>query len=808
MQTGQGDDDGDGLTNQQEADLGTDPRNHDTDGDGTEDGADSTPTGAPADPTPEGEVLAGTVFKKGDFLGPRKVRLGFNHYDSTIGSRGFMLPVPTLASKLKINVKGPPGSRVTGSVTAVYGRFSNDTAHNLLVTALGPVAFPNPYEPGHSAAPGLGMPMPYNAYFHFSTPSNSNYEVSDKRFKARFGQTNRIAPNHIQLVDGQSWNDLVLKQKSPPLDRQLGEVVISGLVIKFSAEPEDTRELSGQGIQVEISVEGTPGVIGRGTVWADRHGLYDALPEVPEVQQLIHSSSLQGPSVHMLDGELQHDLFLFQGNGPGIPVNMRLEYHSYFSGYWRAVASREKKDRDELIYAPFGHGWCGPYTLRLLRETWEEWKVSLNPTFGKVKENGNLAFQSAHGRKYALVRPNGWFPGGPDDYKFREEGIDVISPTFGVRFSDLRLTEVSGGYLLGSSRSRVQAKFDKTGRLRQLKRRDHARPLNFDHSQTNKVVITDSQLRKTTWHLDSKGLVTQIDDPDGRKWTLNYHHLGSSLKSVSHESGISYRFGYDHNHQLSDFRGPDNRLTTIKYRTAAADSTPNDRRLPALTVNEITEGTRKYLFDYKRVTSGGFHLSIKDALNRKVTHDYTRGYAGGGYSGVWKTTAGTFTSEMEIDHHALPRRYRSPHDSPVSTESIYNYPKNGDPTHHLRIRARDNTQRRLDYDPNGFWPVSWSDEDANVTTYQPASSTNDTEGLIQKITRVATTDEDGQPISPPATTTFDHNAAGEIQSLTDPEGFVAEFVRSDQEKTAGLPTSSESNRKGHGQQGDHPAHLR
>ena len=49
-----GDDDGDGLSNQEEADLGTDPNNPDTDGDGLADGDEVTLGTDPLDPNSPG----------------------------------------------------------------------------------------------------------------------------------------------------------------------------------------------------------------------------------------------------------------------------------------------------------------------------------------------------------------------------------------------------------------------------------------------------------------------------------------------------------------------------------------------------------------------------------------------------------------------------------------------------------------------------------------------------------------------------------------------------------------------------------
>ena len=676
---------------------------------------------------PDGAILAGSGITHGDSSGPLDNRGS--------GPVWFAIefPTPVASSQLNLTFEGPPGTEIRLGIDGFYGEFSNNQGE--LITALTTPLTRDPYR-------GTG--------FHYETVRFTNHALvtnytSDPRYKWNYPpgfvpysnglgvDSTTSTPHKKTIKQILQWPTLMKRvgwDSSNPSHWQsihLGDAMVHGILVYLDGNITDYAVAPNDSIAVEISLQGV--LLGQQTIKP-----YSPRRFLPEY---FHSASLQGARVNLKSGALLHDITLFHCVGTGICTSMNLKYNSHGTRYWRATAAWP--DQDEYVFTPFGHGWAGLYTLRILKEI--KYKRDAN---GQPEKEEQLTFQDATGVRYRVISGSSL-----------HGGLGEVNTTFGVLNEHIQFDDLpGGGYTLKSDFSPLVATFDSDGKLTELRHRNHGRPLTIAY-QGSQITIMDSQGRLTRWQLDN-GLVRQIIDPDNRTWKLQYSQ--KQLKTITRDNSPVYEFDYNpDNNQLTQIGGVEGLVTDIVYKT------------PGRTVDNVVEGNAMRSFVFNNQIDSA-ETTVEDSLNRSEIHEMT--------AGNWRVTSGNASQmrDQDISTGRLKVEYANPIGSlgaPNNTIYSHEYPNSifRQNTHQIIHQYPSGVITELNISPSGFWVNSEINDEGDTIDYVPGYTLKAV-GLIKEI------HEPQFGSNPRGKTIFQHNEDGEVVKINYPNGDEDVFVRS------------------------------
>jgi len=752
--------DGDGKSNYEELFvLGSDPK----------DPASTSPPPPPAppgDPVPEGNVESGAIVKLGTQFGPgRTYAPGDDTYKIYV-----KLSEPTPFSQLDLSLTCGEGleiwqsSNVSGAARSLVG-----------TQALNAQRLEDARKDMHETSG--------NAY-----TASGAYPYEDHYFVLKAGWT---APG----LNGR-WRPIVTRTTpqtvtlTGPIPRQrlrylyyvdpdgvqtrydLGETLVEGVMVEVMTRQVDALLRDGLARTVTVTDNRLGKVLGTVITQVDEpdHQWWQG-----EFSSIVRGFSDQGVGVNMPTGEAIYGLPLFSASGPGLPVSMGLTYRSYNSAFWKGVA--RSADVDERVYAPFGHGWSSAYTVRLLMDHWTEPPTAVGqPSTAHV----DLVFQDSYGRHHKLTETSA----GSKIYRV---GGDRI--LFGTSIGLLLKEQPDGSFRLSAPHTPIRVSFDPRGRLTEIRRKDHGRPLSFDPSQPGKLTITDSQGRKTVWELNDKGRVTKVIAPKDRVWTFEYYPGDHSLKSVSLANGPKETFGYKpSNLHLSHVASSDGRTTQLEYRDPGAHppgplAVPSG--VPTQVVTRIEAGLSwtnlTYSWSPDFDSTDEWSVAIQRVLNRSETYDFKRStvtHVNGPYSSVTRYGSAGIASTRIPATNLWTTSYG--YNALGQLESIKDYASQLE----TRWTYTPNNFTVATYSrPQAFWKYTVNTAVSEIYKTESSSTNPEVSGLITEITHPDTG-------SGAAKTKISYNHHGEVETVTDPIGVVQEFKRSTDLNRAGLPIES------------------
>lgn len=522
---------------------------------------------APVDPPRDGTLMAGARTIQTDvnydrLAIPEKLPIlvdgqnlgvinGFQSQSSTFGL-AFEVPTPFAASTLDFRVKAPVGVEIHASLV-IWG------------------AHPQPGAATYCSA--NSRPEPFREPGRYQIDTLSGVQLTANEVQ--------ILPNAANTP----YECIFHQQPHPP--QSFGLAQVSSMAVVVYIDVDDPTALPSAAITLEFELNGAP--LARQTVVAFSH--HRAVPMGTAKTQ--RAAGISGVGTDLLTGDATYGMQLFGAKGPGLPLDMSLSYHSSNSQVWNAVG--RSLQRALTSYTPFGHGWSNLYTLRLF-------EVS-ESSERRFKNHPALFFQDANGRLVQFresVNPNVYVSSSAVTW------TEGISPAFGeqYRYLVIEYLPASQEFLMYANVSPLIARFDRGGRLTELKSRQHARPLTLAYP-SDRVVITDSSDRSMTWHLDAQNLVERVDGPGNRIWHFAYS--GHSLMQVS-QGGLGWGFDYDPKTLAMRYMTPPGgRLeVTLDYAPMGNPNRWAHRLLESFTEASSQGGGTASLYRYPATRIGGY----------------------------------------------------------------------------------------------------------------------------------------------------------------------------------------------------------
>lgn len=255
---------------------------------------------------------------------------------------------------------------------------------------------------------------------------------------------------------------------------------------------------------------------------------------------MLQTSATMDNQINLVNGNHYFQSSLFNTLGKGLNVNFSLNYNSWVATRDQAISLYGKingKDQKKLVEEfgpkPFGDGWCSAHTMVLFQFI-DPKGGRENPVLEKCVE-----VQMMDGNKIVFVETS-----KKNVYHVRHMAEAIAQ--FPDTALGLVLTRESNGSWRLLKMNDDYWRFDSDGRVSEAGNRitDKNPKLNtmtWKWSDTS-ITITDSSARNTTLRL-KKGLVDQIQAPDGNKWSLD--HTNSSLNSTKNPENHTWSFDYD-----------------------------------------------------------------------------------------------------------------------------------------------------------------------------------------------------------------------------------------------------------------------
>ncbi len=711
----------------------------------------------PQNPPPDGGLVPGVTLTAGNLDGPLQGTLPAirtrplpppalyqqrYEYEATAD---LLLTFPQIQwDALEITIEGPVGADIEAEIHAVYGRFPN--RHADFVSWFG--LTPCPVDATQHRLWVGGQNMGHIA----GADTDPNHRMFD-------GTGYYIPPRPPVIRLNPALRLTSFDLAAWPSTGQIlsGPAQVAGLQLYLEVGS-NARDLPGRALQITIRLNGQP--IAQQTIIAVAP--HEFTPEAPGAMQ---AAPYCGGAIDLFDGNFNWDCDLFEAHGPGLPVEMGLTYHAFTSAYWRAVAPAAGARK--LAALSFGHGWSCLYGIRLMKH---ERDNTARPSGGPRTQSTSLHFHDANGR-LVIFEPTST----PKVYAPSHRNF-ALSEAFGVSYSTLTATDTGNGFTLESAYSPLRARFDIEGRLTELRRRDHGRPLQIRYGGTQATIV-DAQRRQTTWTLDTDGRVLTVEDPGKRVWSFVYDD--DTLIKIA-GPGTTYAFQYDpDSFQMTELLGPGFNAS-VTYLGSGPDN-----RLVSGTAARIVDGPYSTDISYVSRALLDCDITVSEPQGRQALHRIRDRY---GTDVYWTTERGGALSVLSM---------------PAVDATVSRLVAMGE-----RVGERQG-QPQVSY----AWSLggeivetSYADSTRTQTLYGAGSNQTRVDRIVDQLGRAKQfeyidtvnasdlvhriVEPEPGPGVPRPTAEFDYTNDGDLLAITNPIGVVTEFKHSSAANEEGLAIES------------------
>jgi RHS repeat-associated protein len=305
------------------------------------------------------------------------------------------------------------------------------------------------------------------------------------------------------------------------VEHKCGNRSVKLIYLRIGMTLSDLRLIEGRAIPLTFTVNG--GQVAQMSVLR-----FSRAPFLPTLLD-AHVSLDRTADCDLLTGSLEQTFSLFDCEGPGAPIHLRLFYSSENSIYYRDAAMEQ--DPTQFLWAPFGHGWGFSYGMRVIGPVLGQERLD-----NQAKSSSDYLIQDSWGRLSVFHQED------PTQPIYTPQTRGWWASVFGGNDFQVQLMDTGGGYVLSAGDESDVYTFDSDGKLIQIRSPHYATPTSIVWSGAN-FTVTDATGRTAQFQTNGDGQVTQVTDPAQQLWNFTYD--GPSLTAIISPLGTVASFAYD-----------------------------------------------------------------------------------------------------------------------------------------------------------------------------------------------------------------------------------------------------------------------